>query len=768
MSTDQIDYDTFDFEEPPQDGKIVTFYSFKGGVGRTMALANTAFLAACHGKKVLVMDWDLEAPGLAYYFRGVQEPSIARELRTSPGVLNFLWDWTTQVQGESKAAIEQVTAEFESGRPFNNCVRELVDPGFFAESDGSIDYIGAGSPKISTPLETNYEEALARFPWHDFFTKLAGGYVPFALRNWAKKNYDLILIDSRTGLAESAGVCTMQLPDAVALCFVLNRQNIEGISKIASVIRQQKPDTTLFATPMRVAREGTSEESEARAKAITDLMHVGGFTAELIQQQMQSLAIKHADNVPFYESLAPIVAEDPEVDPICLNYLRFAREVTGEPDMGIARLDPQMVNRARARLQPQLATSEYVEKLLGSEPLRAITELQSLISSAEELVVNGGHEALSDSYLRILTAAAFEPRSMQFPDRSNEVRRQALSILRMLYEANSGWNTALIDALEAHLVLGNLEEEDELGLREELDTLYAQIQGLATALKRLDNRRHLARLFSELHEYEVANQTAAEIIALISELRKSSGIGEETLSDISFFEADTLFLRGNIALALKDFAAAKNYWEEAIREYPEMEWESVRQDLKRTISDVHAVLAVRQELGSSLPERQRHALAAAHIAGGSVSMQYLMDLVATLSHSETSSLLLQFLELTLGTSASQSRIPLSAYWGRSHLAADRLLHTFTTAIISLEPHYGKSELTPILQRMSTIVDATIVQIGRRRIVFGNRRPVNLAQKWEEFVNTLQLAGVRAQPSEEVLNAIGNISRDHSRFSSVKQ
>src|SRR5262245_11020937 len=47
---------------------IITFYSYKGGVGRSMALANTAVILARRGKRVLVVDWDLEAPGIERYF----------------------------------------------------------------------------------------------------------------------------------------------------------------------------------------------------------------------------------------------------------------------------------------------------------------------------------------------------------------------------------------------------------------------------------------------------------------------------------------------------------------------------------------------------------------------------------------------------------------------------------------------------------------------------------------------------------------------------
>jgi len=48
-------------------GQIITFYSYKGGTGRSMALANIACIlaeqqTAARGKGVLMIDWDLEAP----------------------------------------------------------------------------------------------------------------------------------------------------------------------------------------------------------------------------------------------------------------------------------------------------------------------------------------------------------------------------------------------------------------------------------------------------------------------------------------------------------------------------------------------------------------------------------------------------------------------------------------------------------------------------------------------------------------------------------
>ena len=68
---------------PTPLGTIITFYSWKGGVGRTMALANTAVQLARAGRSVLMIDWDLEAPGLDQYFLrpGKLEASL---LHTTP------------------------------------------------------------------------------------------------------------------------------------------------------------------------------------------------------------------------------------------------------------------------------------------------------------------------------------------------------------------------------------------------------------------------------------------------------------------------------------------------------------------------------------------------------------------------------------------------------------------------------------------------------------------------------------------------------------
>ena len=70
---------------------FITFYSFKGGVGRSMALINTAAIMAERGFRVLVIDMDLEAPGLSFLMRDALNSAVA----TAPlqvGLIDLLTD----------------------------------------------------------------------------------------------------------------------------------------------------------------------------------------------------------------------------------------------------------------------------------------------------------------------------------------------------------------------------------------------------------------------------------------------------------------------------------------------------------------------------------------------------------------------------------------------------------------------------------------------------------------------------------------------------
>ena len=67
---------------------IVTFYSYKGGVGRSMALANVAQWLYLQGARVVMIDWDLEAPGLEAYF--YEQRDELERVRSEPGLVDLV------------------------------------------------------------------------------------------------------------------------------------------------------------------------------------------------------------------------------------------------------------------------------------------------------------------------------------------------------------------------------------------------------------------------------------------------------------------------------------------------------------------------------------------------------------------------------------------------------------------------------------------------------------------------------------------------------
>ena len=73
-------------------GQIITFYSYKGGTGRTMAMANVAWIIASHGKRVLTIDWDLESPGLHKFFHPFLDEST---VSATPGVIEIINEYAS-------------------------------------------------------------------------------------------------------------------------------------------------------------------------------------------------------------------------------------------------------------------------------------------------------------------------------------------------------------------------------------------------------------------------------------------------------------------------------------------------------------------------------------------------------------------------------------------------------------------------------------------------------------------------------------------------
>jgi len=225
--------------------KIITFYSYKGGTGRSMALANVAWVLASSGKSVLAIDWDLEAPGLHRYF----EPFLAdNKLERSTGVIDFVRDFATA------AVATESTAGPNWFEEYSNILAHAVPVEWEFPGEGLLHLVPAGKQDEAYSLRVN------SFDWQNFYERLGGGVLLEAVNQNLRGVYDFILIDSRTGVSDTSGICIIQMPDELVICYTLNRQSIYGASSSArSAFRMRhtglgKPTLKIWPLPTRIEK----------------------------------------------------------------------------------------------------------------------------------------------------------------------------------------------------------------------------------------------------------------------------------------------------------------------------------------------------------------------------------------------------------------------------------------------------------------------------------------------------------------------------------
>jgi tetratricopeptide (TPR) repeat protein len=189
----------------------ITFYSYKGGVGRSLALANVAALLVKRGRNVVLIDFDLEAPGLDSFD---EFASVVGK----PGVVEYV----TEFHRTQKApALEKFVHACTLSTPLPGklwimpagCKNETYN-----RDRTAIDWVGLYDSGVGAPFVENWKAAIAKHCRPDY-----------------------VLVDSRTGLTDVGGICTLHLPDLLVMVFGLNEQNVKGIAAVAKAIRDAQP-----------------------------------------------------------------------------------------------------------------------------------------------------------------------------------------------------------------------------------------------------------------------------------------------------------------------------------------------------------------------------------------------------------------------------------------------------------------------------------------------------------------------------------------------
>ncbi len=191
---------------------ITAFYSFKGGVGRSMALVNVAVELANRGRGVLVVDFDLEAPGLDTF-------DVTTPRDPVPGMVDFVSEYLDSGQAPDAARFVSET------------------PADFGDTGGRLWIMPSGR-------HATYAQRLSQIDWGALYAE-RDGYLLFEdlKEQWRQTiNPDYVLIDSRTGHTDVGGICTRQLPDAVVILFFPNEQNLRGLTRVVREIRSESDE----------------------------------------------------------------------------------------------------------------------------------------------------------------------------------------------------------------------------------------------------------------------------------------------------------------------------------------------------------------------------------------------------------------------------------------------------------------------------------------------------------------------------------------------
>ncbi|NGZ18720.1 AAA family ATPase [Vibrio aestuarianus] len=256
---------------------VVTFYSYKGGVGRTTSIALFARYYANLGKKVFVLDCDFEAPGLINFF------GVSQFDNPKSGIVEYIND-----------------KKFDSTINLNEDYVYEVSSAYSGE--GRINMMPAGN--IFGANISHYLEGLARVDmngpnallneFNNIFQDIERNYEP-----------DVILVDSRTGFNNVFGALS-QLSHTIVGLAGDDHQNEPGLNMLLEQLNDENLDANLClvfsivssSVPRRVSSFRTKVENLLESEINIPIFHFQRASElELIGTDSESL-----DDVNFFTS----------------------------------------------------------------------------------------------------------------------------------------------------------------------------------------------------------------------------------------------------------------------------------------------------------------------------------------------------------------------------------------------------------------------------------------------------------------------------------
>jgi cellulose biosynthesis protein BcsQ len=261
---------------PLEDGSpVISFFGFKGGVGRTTALASFALYLADLGRNIVAVDLDLEAPGLAALLAGEATP-------IDLGVIDYL-------------------LEERIARPQPLALSRFYLSSPFPAGAGNLRIMPAGR------MDANYVEKLGRIdvqglvqPTHAVRVLLK----KMIERIRAELRPDAILLDVRAGLHDLGGVSLSGLSHLELIFAVHSDQSWAGLPLILAHLGRLRADwIKLVHTMVPPAGRGGDEIHEAFIAKAYDFCSEHYYLEGDVPGPQDESAAHWAYRLPFREAL---------------------------------------------------------------------------------------------------------------------------------------------------------------------------------------------------------------------------------------------------------------------------------------------------------------------------------------------------------------------------------------------------------------------------------------------------------------------------------
>ena len=245
-------------EQKPDDTlglNVISYYSYKGGVGRTVALIQTAYNLARQGKRVLLLDLDIEAPSLHNLFSDqVNDPIDG----VQAGIVEYLYH--SVVQKKTDISLNEI------------CCKLSVP-----DIQGEMFLI----PALKT-MNKQYLYQIGRLQTE----KIQEDQVFARLFEEIKRDYavDMIMIDTRAGFNSWGSLSLLTLSTQVIFVAYPNEENVEGLNVAFEMLDNVGKKQYAVAMSKVVSKE----EGQARALTLFRNLHItqDGFLPIYYQEEV--------------------------------------------------------------------------------------------------------------------------------------------------------------------------------------------------------------------------------------------------------------------------------------------------------------------------------------------------------------------------------------------------------------------------------------------------------------------------------------------------